>query len=155
SGGRNYFDGWTDGEKIALDNKAVLADDNRYQQWKPREQLFGELQYSYKLKKTTFTYKGSYFKEEITNKGMPNGPYGEDALDDKYLTWRRDNAVYIAAPLAGGKAINFQLAYNDYRRVKNTYYRDMKTLSSELVGGEGFHDNYCITLLHSCAHVSN
>lgn len=155
SGSRNYFDGWKDGEKIAVNNKPAVADESRFQQWKPREQMFGDLQYIYKLKKTSFTYKGTYFNEEITNRGLPTGPYGEDALDDKYYTWRRDNALYITAPLSGSKSINFQVAYNDYKRVKNTYYRDLTTLNSELVAGEGMQDTSSFTLLSSRAVFSN
>lgn len=149
SGGRNYFDGWNPDELVSLSTKPVVADKNRYQQWKPKQQYFTDLQYVYRIKNTVLNYKSGYFSEQIINKGMPRAPYGENAIDDYYRTSRTDNAVYVNTQLKAGKSINAFVAYNDYKRIKNAYYRDLTNLSSELTAGFGDQDTSRFTLLNS------
>ncbi len=135
--GRNFFDGWKPGEKASFfDFKKELADTNRSLQWKPREQYSAGLQYIYTANKTSINYKGNYFYETITNRGTPLLPYYEMAFDDYYHTRRIDNAIFVNQTLANDKHINFQLAYNDYKRVKDQYTRDLTTLTDVLTPGE-------------------
>lgn len=155
SGNRNFFDGWTDGEKFSLSSKPAVADAGRYQTWKPRLQYIGDLQYIYRFDKTTLNYKGGYFKEIITNRGLPAAPYGENAVDDIYTTSRADNAVYLNSRLKKGKNIDAFISYNSYKRIKNSFYRDLTTLSSELTEGAQDQDTSRFTLLSSRGSYNN
>jgi len=154
SGGRNYFDGWNSGDKLSLNTSAQPADLRRYQQWKPREQYSGDVQYTYRLKAASVSYKSSLFSEEITNKGLPRLPYGEAATDDHYKTMRFDNSIVVNAKAGQGANINFQAAYNQYKRIKNTYARDLTTLGSELSLNPGDQDTSRFTLINSRATLS-
>jgi outer membrane receptor for ferrienterochelin and colicins len=140
SGGRNDFDGWSNGDKVSLDFSPRIADSSRFMQWKPRGQYMAGMQYEYKMGKTTLNYKADYFREKITNRGMPMQPYGESAFDDYYRTTRIDNAFFLNTSLSRNRNINFLVAYNIYTRTKNTYYNDLTTLNSTLSTGDGDQD---------------
>ncbi len=148
TGGRNLFDGWSDGDGVSLDFSKKPANRNRVQQWKPKEQYTGGLQYTYKIGKTTLNYKGDFFNEMILNRGEPDY-YGEKASDDYYRTRRIDNAIFVNNALAKDKNLNIQLAYNDYRRVKNTYVNDLTTLKKTLSEGSGAQDTSHFNLINS------
>ena len=155
SGGRNFCDGWKDGDKISfINNKPQLADSNRYQQWKPKEQYFGDLQYIRKINKLSLNYKGGYFYEKISNRGYPRSPYGETAFDDYYRTYRIDNAVFLNGEIAKNKNLNFLISYNDYKRIKNEYYKDLTTLSEVLTENQSDQDTTKFNLINSRATFS-
>lgn len=139
SGGRNYFDGWNDTD-ATFSNGEAIADNSRYKQWKPKEQYFGSVQYNYKLKQWNLRLKSDVFNEKITNKGTPRLPYHETAFDDYYRTYRFDNAVFANGNLKNGDKLNFIVAYNQYKRVKNTYFVDLTTLDQELTSNTGDQD---------------
>lgn len=139
NGGRNLFDGWSEGEPFSLDFGARPADNNRVQQWKPKEQYMAGAQYSYRSGNTTLTYRGDFFNENIVNRGQPDY-YGEHASDDYYRTRRMDHALYLSASPWEGKNISLQLARNDYRRIKNTYAKDLTTLDETLSAASGAQD---------------
>jgi outer membrane receptor for ferrienterochelin and colicins len=140
NGGRNFFDGWNPGEQISFDYSPRLADYRRYHVSKPREQYFGSLQYIYRTgKNTTINYKGDYFNELITNRGIPDRLTRNSAIDDYYRTKRIDNAVFLNTKVRNG-GINVLASYNDYQRVKNTYAKDLVTLNEILSSGEGAQD---------------
>lgn len=150
SGGRNFFDGWKEGEEFSPFNfEAQVADSNRFDGWKPKVQHFAEAQYLYRFDKLTLNYKGAYFKEKITNRGLPRAPFGETAFDDYYNTWRIDNAVYLTGEIAKDKNINILAAYNDYKRIKNTYYKDLTTLQEILSENASDQDTSKFTLFNS------
>lgn len=140
TGGRNFFDGWNYGDKTAVDFSPHVADSSRVLQWKPREQYFAGLLYSYKAGKTTINYKCDLFHEKITNRGLPTLPYGQNAFDDYYYTGRIDNVIFVNNTIAGKRNINFMAAYNDYTRTKNTYYADLTTLDKSLSTNIGDQD---------------
>lgn len=150
SGGRNFFDGWSDGDKISFpDNQPQPADSSRYQSWKPKEQLFGELNYSYLWKEKTVSYRGSYFQEKITNRGYPRLPYGETAFDDAYKTWRNDHSIHAGGKINEKTRFTFQAAYNHYKRIKNTWFRDLTTLAQTLTENPGDQDTTVFTLFNT------
>ena len=136
-GMRNFFGGWnpTDGPSF-FDFKAQLADTNRAQLWKPREQYAGTVQYGYTFGKLTVNYKGSYFNEIITARGTPLPPYREMAFDNYFHTYRVDNAVFVNGAVATNKNISFLAAYNAYKRIKNVGARDLTTLDEVLTPGD-------------------
>lgn len=137
NGNRNFFDGWSPNDNAGFfDFKAQPADTGRVAQWKPREQYNAGMQYTCALNKLSLNYKSNYFYETITNRGMPMLPYYEMAFDDYYHTRRFDNAFFANARIGQHKRINFQVAYNDYKRVKNQFTKNLTTLSDILTPGQ-------------------
>src|SRR5207253_6072970 len=59
SGGRYFFDGFS------------LPDTSRYQEWKPKQQYFGTINYNYATRFLNIGLKTEYYNEEIQNKGTP------------------------------------------------------------------------------------
>jgi outer membrane receptor for ferrienterochelin and colicins len=121
--GRNFFNGWS------------KQDTGRWQQWKPREQYFGDLRYSKTYTKTTFTYISSYFREEVLNKSEPVvTPYFARATDQNYRTWRVVQQLQATQQLSKSSSMQFAGAYSWYRYIKNTWVKDMVSLNEELSG---------------------
>jgi outer membrane receptor for ferrienterochelin and colicins len=138
--GRNFFDGWNQGEEISFDYSPRPADSTRFFSSRPKEQYFSTLQYVYTFGKTRINYKGDLFKEKITNRGYPRLPYLEEAYDEFYHTRRFDNAVFINSELRNNGKIDVLVSYNDYKRIKNSYSNDLVTLNSKLTEGSGDQD---------------
>ena len=132
-GFRNFFGGWNPGSDISFfDFTARPADASRVLLWKPREQYQGGVQYVYTKNKTSLNYKGNYFYELITNRGTPLAPYGEMAIDNRFHTWRKDNAIFLNTDVANGRHINVFAAYNAYKRIKEEAAKDLTTLAESL-----------------------
>lgn len=132
SGGRNFFDGWRTTDKSFHVEKIHLADSTRYMDWKAKEQFFGTIHYSYFIKNLKLGYTGDIFHEQITNKGLPRLPYYETAFDDYYTTDRINNSLNLTGALNKTFYLNVLVAYNHYKRTKNTYYKDLTTLEENL-----------------------
>jgi outer membrane receptor for ferrienterochelin and colicins len=137
SGGRNYFDGWNPGDKPWSTNDPI-ADSTRYQQWKPKVQYMANFQYGYQYKSWSFRYKGDYFYEKITNKGIPT--YYQLGFDDNYYTNRIDNAIFAEGNFSENFKGNFVAAYNIYNRRKNTNITDLTTLEQTIPEDPGMQD---------------
>lgn len=131
SGGRNYFDGWSPTDPFIEFPGKTLADSNRYQEWNPKEQIFGKLQYSVLLKSITIRPYLEYFNETITNRGKPADYYEETAFDDYYITNRANFGVSATGALGTNGYLNVIAAYNNFERRKNTYYVNLTTLDQD------------------------
>lgn len=149
--GRNFFGGWDPRQGgDHYDFEPQLADSNRFQQWKPREQHFARLNYRYALNdRWGLGYKGEGMQDRITNRGRPRAPYGETAFDEQYLTERLDNALFTEGQWGRGKRLNGLVAHNRYRRLRNTWLRNLTTLDDQLVGTEGMQDTSRFTLTNA------
>lgn len=132
SGGRNYFDGWRSNDKPFYIEQSRVADSLRYKNWKPKEQYFGTLYYGHYFNKLKLGYTGDYFYEQVTNRGLPRLPYYETAFDDYYNTHRINNSLSLGGQLSKKYYINVLAAYNHFKRVKNTYYKDLTSLEEFL-----------------------
>ncbi|MES2591855.1 MAG: TonB-dependent receptor [Bacteroidota bacterium] len=156
TGGRNFFDGWNNNEKIIPDFKPQLADTRRYQAWKPKEQYFTDLQYIYRFKNFVLNYKAGYFYENIMNRGYPRMPYAENAFDDYYRTYRMDQAVFVNGAVKNKNCseckqgnINLQFTFNNYKRIKNTFFKDLTTLDQVLTENPNDQDTSKFNMLGS------
>lgn len=130
--GRQYFDGWNAGDRPFEYMSDIHSDSSRFQSWKPKLQWMGRLNYDYRSDSALSV--NSYvtlFDEEIKNRGIPRGAYSEYAFDDTYRTQRYDLGTQIDIALSPDQNIHIIAANNLYRREKNTYYRDLRTLSAE------------------------
>lgn len=149
TGGRNYFDGWSPTNPFIQFPQSVLADSSRVNQWKPKEQYFGKIQYLRKINRLNLRLSSDYFQETITNKGMPRQPYQETAFDDFYNTWRFDNTLACNGKIGRTGNLNVLFAKNDYKRIKNTYYKDLTTLAEQLTENPSDQDTTLYNLLMS------
>jgi len=126
SGGRNFFDGYS------------VFDTSRYEQWKPKEQYFGELKYKRRIGKTNLRLSSRYFDEFVLDKGSPqldadtvNNYYYYKARDGHYYTKRWDNSLAWTG-LIGQKYIDLMASYSWYEREREVYIKNLATLESEL-----------------------
>ncbi len=140
SGVRNFFDGWNPDDAYWPDFSEQHADASRFKSWKPREQYLGRLQYNQQYRNLLLGYKGEFFQEKITNRGLPRLPYFESAFDDYYHTTRIDQAISANGKIAENKNISLIASYNYYKRIKNTYIKDLTTLQQELTQTAGDQD---------------
>lgn len=139
SGGRNYFDGWTDGDPQFEFPKEKPADSARFKNWKPKEQFVYGFRYQLQLKNWQFAPFTDIFTEKITNRGMPKAPYQIIAFDDTYTTKRFNSGLHLNGKIRhlGVKAL---FGYNSYHRIKNTYITDLTTLNRQLTANPGDQD---------------
>ena len=144
--GRNFFAGWDPSRPGFVDLTPALADTNRFQQWKPREQYFGRFSYRRTGDQWDLGYKMEGMHDVITSRGMPRAPYFESAFDERYTTIRFDNAVNAAGRLGNGRRINALAAHNRYVRYSNLWYRDLTTLGEQLVDAAAEQDTSGFTL---------
>ena len=151
--GRKYFNGWNENQKFKLVPTNELADTNRYKTWKPKEQFFHKITYNLKIKNLSINNYFETFYEKITNLGMPRVPYYETAFDEYFHTYRQNI----------GSDINFQknmrnirilLAYNQYERIKETFFTDLTDLSRIVVEDQSLQDTSYFDLLMSKVMLS-
>ncbi|MFT4644513.1 MAG: outer membrane receptor for ferrienterochelin and colicins [Planctomycetota bacterium] len=119
-GGRYFFKGWNDGEY------------DRDLSWDPKEVYFADFSYVYRTKSDWFNrFKFSFFEDKMLDRKDPNGPFS--IADDQWFKTRKIDAAYI---LNGTYKENYYLqstnSYNNYRRIKNTYTKDLAKLSSSI-----------------------
>jgi len=155
SGGRNYFDGWNPTDGNFFYDAHPVADTTRFKSWKPKEQYFTTFNYGYRLKDLQFSYTLDYFYENVKNRGLPRPPYFTTAFDDYYKTYRVDNSVSVNGNLSSKFRLNAVLAYNYYRRNKNTYFKDLTTLEQQPTTNSGDQDTSIMKTIMSRATVSN
>ncbi len=121
--GRNFFDGWS------------KEDTGRWQQWKPREQYFGDLRLSTTLHRTALSFTSSYFREEVFQKSEPViTPYFAYATDQNYRTWRVVQQLQATQQLSKSSSLQLTGAYSWYQYIKNTWRKDMVNMDEELTG---------------------
>lgn len=121
NGGRNFFDGWSP------------QDTGRWQQWKPREQYFGDFRIATTFSKSTLNFTSSYFREEVFNKSEPVlTPYFAYATDQNYRTWRVVQQLQFNHQINNQSMLQFTGAYSWYQYIKNTWRKDLVDLSEAL-----------------------
>ena len=138
--GRKYFDGWSVNDDFTLFPISEPADTNRTKSWNPKEQYFGKIQYKFNTNQNTYRIYYDIYDEKITNLGYPRLPYFESAFDDYYLTKRNNLGFDIDYNLNEFKKIKILSSYNDYKRIKNTYYKDLTTLEEILTNSSSDQD---------------
>lgn len=137
---RNYFDGWSQEDTPFYYDFDPIADSSRFQDWKPKEQLFGTFNYRKILGDLTIDLTSDYFWEEVINKGAPRPPYYQTAFDDYYKTNRFNNSATLNGEIIEDKNLNVIVAYNHFQRSKNTFFRDLTTIEDQLSTSPGAQD---------------
>ncbi len=124
AGGRNLFDGFNN------------PDTSRFQQWKPKEQYFADVNAALKLDDTRLRASTRFFNEFIWNRGEPRAPYRETAFDDEYHTRRLTNSLFVNHAVSSDASLDLTLSHSWYRRRKNSYFKDLTTGKTQLTGGD-------------------
>lgn len=140
TGGRNFFDGWGVNDHFWDDTRAKPANEQRVKVFNPKTQEFGSLQYSLVKKDWSIRYQPSIFNEVVLNRGLPRAPYGEEAFDDEYRTFRMSQALLGEYNFNNEGKIEVTAAFNYYRQMKHTYLTDLTTLDQELNTGSNSND---------------
>ncbi len=138
--GRNYFDGWTEGDDPFYHQRSNIADSSRAQTWNPKTQYFGDFKFRQIVDKGFIELFGSYFDEEIINRGTPRGVYGETAFDDYYRTRRIDGGLRGQKEFSRDWNGRVVFGYNKFIRNKDTYLTDLTGVESELSADPGLID---------------
>lgn len=137
AGGRNFFQGWTP------------EDTSRWSLWKPKEQYFGRATWAYTGKKFNWFYKSEYFNEFLLNRGRPLKPYLETAFDEEFRTKRFDQHLQFSGEVGKKRFVQGFVAYNHYRRDRNTFFKDLVEVVSEPVTRGGANDTTVFRSLRS------
>lgn len=138
SGGRNFFDGFS----------TVTGDSIRAQQWKPRQQYFGDIQLTYKFKKQTHRLYSQGFTEKITSRNNPTiTPYSISGFDDYFITTRLNNSLYSDFYFNNKATLNLINSYSTFERRKNSYIKNLVTGNELLTPNAEDHDTTTFGLL--------
>jgi outer membrane receptor for ferrienterochelin and colicins len=138
SGGRNYFDGFS----------TVTGDSIRAQQWKPREQYFGDIQLTYKFKKQSHRLYTQGFNETITSRNNPNiTAYTVTGFDDYFITNRWNYSLYSDFYFNNKACLNLINSFSTYERRKNSYIKNLVTGTEQLTPNPEDHDTTTFDLL--------
>jgi outer membrane receptor for ferrienterochelin and colicins len=143
SAGRNAFTGWSS------------VDTSRFKDWKPKIQYFADLNYQFNVNDLKINYSGNYFTEFMLNRGKPLPPYLETAFDDKYNTNRWSNALNLSYLTKNKLTTNLLMSYSNYKRIKNTYYRDLINLKETLTENSGDQDTTQFNLFATRGTLAN
>jgi outer membrane receptor for ferrienterochelin and colicins len=120
SGGRQFFDGWSQN------------DVDRTFDWIPKEQLNTRLQYTYLKDDININVRSEILRAFLLDRGKPLLPYEETAVDQKYKNIRWDNSLNYQNKLGNGN-IQMMLSNNTFKRIKNKYFKDLITLEEDLI----------------------
>jgi outer membrane receptor for ferrienterochelin and colicins len=129
---RNFFEGY------APDHSS------RVKQWKPRLQYFGDLAINRSLPKGNIRYTLNFFNEKVSDRDSATiTPYYAYANDAYLYSQRITNAFFWNTKLKDKYPINIVASYSHYRRIKNTYRKDLVSLDQQLIPSDQDQDtNY-------------
>jgi outer membrane receptor for ferrienterochelin and colicins len=148
SGGRNYFNGFS----------TVTGDSIRAQQWKPREQYFGDFQFTYKFRKQSHRFSTQAFNETLIAKGNPNiTPYSVTAFDNYFVTNRMNYSVYSDFYFNNKASLNLINSYSTYKRTTDSYIKNLVTGDQQRTPNPEDHDTttFGLVLLRSTYTTHN
>jgi len=129
SGGRYFFHGFT------------LDENNRVKPWKPKEQLFGDITYTFRTGKMQHRFYSQVYHEKLICRGSATiTPYEAYAFDDFYLSWRNTNSLYSDRYFKNGSSVSFINSYAWYNRQKETYNRNLVTLQDTRINNSNQQD---------------
>lgn len=117
SGGRNFFDGYSDNDTL------------RSVRWKPKRQYFLDGYYLFSRPKLKFKVSSSWFDEKLLSRGNLMAPYNETAFDSYFLTSRSTSKIELNQKIREYRYINLMGSYSYYARQKETYFKDLTTLT--------------------------
>ena len=120
-GGRNFFGGYSP------------VDTSRIQTFKPRRQYFFDGYYVFTSNVLKFKVSGDYFNELLVDKGPFVDRYNETAFDNNFTTIRYSGRADASIKLPKSHFINLLGSWSGYTRVRETVFKNLTTLSENIV----------------------
>lgn len=121
TGGRYFFGGWSPDPYA------------RRVPWKPREQIFGTLDYGRSIGRWTVGYQLSAFREELLNQGDVLArrfrPY---AFDETHVTRRLNNVLTVSRIIQKNRFLDLTFSHQYFDRLKTTYRKDLVSLERQV-----------------------
>jgi outer membrane receptor for ferrienterochelin and colicins len=108
--------------------------------WNPKLRYSGFAQYQLQRQQTIFSLRYGGLSEAIDNRGPAREPFFVTAFDDTYQTAQHDFSARLQQQVGACNTLILQAGGGLVDRKKNTYYRDLTTLSSTLVAESGAQD---------------
>lgn len=128
-GGRNFFGG------------IMETDSTRTFSWKPKEQIFGNVNLSYENEKWTHNLSARGFREMLLSRGVAVITSQEaHAFDDYYFTKRLSFASNNQHIFSNNAHLELTTAYNYYNRERQTFRRDLVTIEDTRINNNEVQD---------------
>lgn len=152
---RKYFNGWSKDDDYTFLPQIEFADTNRFKKWKPKEQVINKLEHNITHNQLNIRSYYEHFYEKITNRGFPfESTAFATAFDDYYFTYRKDFGTEINTKKWSHR-INIIGGHNNYRRIKNTYLKNLTTLSQSILPDASAQDTSILNLMFLKATASS
>jgi outer membrane receptor for ferrienterochelin and colicins len=118
--GRNFFAGYSEDPN------------SRTKLWKPRTQYNANFDLNYSIPLGMIRWNNLFFTEKMTNKGEAEIDWTKaTAQDQYYYTNRLSSTVFIDIKPEKKRNLNIILSYNFYRRMMQTYLKDLVSLEQK------------------------
>jgi len=140
TGTRNFFGGYSSNDSL------------RSMTWKPKRQYIADGYYIYDHPDYKIKYSTRYFNELIQSKGNVIEPYF--ARDSYFNTDRFNNNLDLSTKIGDYRYIKVLAAYSVYKRTKNTYFKNLHTLTENLTDNDGDQDTTQFNALNVRAELS-
>jgi outer membrane receptor for ferrienterochelin and colicins len=126
---RNFFEGYN------------TQPNTRFKLWKPRTQYFGDASVTRAIEKGSIRMQSSLFQEKVTNRdsGVIE-PWYAYAKDQYYYTLRNTNGFFVTKQLNRNYTADVVVSYTYYKRIRNSYRKDLLTLAEQLIPQADMHD---------------
>ncbi len=142
-GGRNIFFGYPQTEE------------SRVKIWKPRLQYFSNINFGLNIKNGSLKLNTLFFDEKISNKGEAIvNSYEAYAKDEYYFTRRINSTVFFEKKYNSFYSVHAIVSYQNYRRIRNSFQKDLLTLKEELIQDAQLQDSNYFSLWMSRGTVS-
>lgn len=135
SGGRDFFGGYSLNDSI---RSTGLSDAQN--NWKPKRQYFFDSYYLFSRPKLKFKVSSSWFDEKLLSRGNLMAPYFETAFDNYFLTTRSTSKIEFNQQVNNHRYISLMGSYAYYARIKETFFKDLTTLTETPTTNPEDHD---------------
>ncbi len=143
---RNFFQGYSNN----------TDPNSRTSLWKPRTHYNYDLNLSYFIKKGTIRLNNNYFDEKIIDKGVPTiNSFEATATDKYYYTNRIGSSLLVDLKLNSKWSFNTIVAFQNYRRVKNSFFKDLISSNETIINDADLQDTNTFNLYMSRGVISN
>ncbi len=140
TGARNFFGGYSENDSL------------RAMTWKPKRQYIFDGYYIFDNKDLKIKYSTRFFNEMIQSKGNVIEPHF--ARDSYFRTNRFNNNIDLSTRIGDYRYVKVLAAYSIYNRTKNTYFKNLHTLSENLTDNSGDQDTTRFNALNLRAELS-
>ncbi|MFK5856063.1 MAG: TonB-dependent receptor [Bacteroidota bacterium] len=157
TGGRNFFAGfYPPGYSKYQQDDSITT--NVGTVWKPKEQYNFTGNYKYTYDNGFIKIGAIWFNQELRDQGLLELPNHETRLDKYFYTRRLVLKTDIRYEFSSKSRINLTASFSKYRKIKNTYKKNLTTLNEYLTPGEQdttFFDNILLRSDYSFGDEGN